>query len=256
MVSELQWALLGFVVVTLFTPGPNNTMLMTSGLNFGFRRGLPHLWGVALGFALMVLAVGLGLGAVFQAYPMLYVVLKYAGALYLLYLAWQIATSGPPEENQAARGRPITFLQGAAFQWLNPKAWVMAVGGISTYAAVAAFPGNVLLIAFLFGSLGILSSATWLGFGTGLKPPRRARRQYRPGAAAGGLALADPGRRLALASCPWPQLDYCLERGHPGRRARDASLAAARADGSIPATAAFAGAGKRRDDAEGVGLYL
>lgn len=168
MASELLWALLLFVVVTLFTPGPNNTMLMTTGLNFGFRRGLPHLWGVALGFAVMVLAVGLGLGALFQAYPAAYTVLKYAGAAYLLYLAWQIATAGELKEG-AARGRPIAFLEAAAFQWLNPKGWVMAVGAVSTYAAVAAFPLNMLLMAFLFGSLGILSSATWLGFGTGLK---------------------------------------------------------------------------------------
>ena len=166
--SELLWALVLFVVVTLFTPGPNNTMLMTTGLNFGFRRGLPHLWGVALGFAVMVLAVGLGLGAVFRAYPGAYTVLKYAGAAYLLYLAWQIATAGEIKEG-AARGRPIAFLEAAAFQWLNPKGWVMAVGAVSTYAAVAAFPLNMLLMAFLFGSLGILSSATWLGFGTGLK---------------------------------------------------------------------------------------
>lgn len=168
MSSELLWALLLFVVVTLFTPGPNNTMLMTTGLNFGFRRGLPHLWGVALGFAVMVLAVGLGLGALFQAYPAAYTVLKYAGAAYLLYLAWQIATAGEFKEG-AARGRPIAFLEAAAFQWLNPKGWVMAVGAVSTYAAVAAFPFNILLMAGLFGSLGILSSATWLGFGTGLK---------------------------------------------------------------------------------------
>jgi len=168
MNSDLLWALLLFVVVTLFTPGPNNTMLMTTGLNFGFRRGLSHLWGVALGFAVMVLAVGLGLGALFQAYPAAYTVLKYAGAAYLLYLAWQIATAGELKEG-AARGRLIAFLEAAAFQWLNPKGWVMAVGAVSTYAAVAAFPLNMLLMAFLFGSLGILSSATWLGFGTGLK---------------------------------------------------------------------------------------
>lgn len=179
MTSDLAWALLGFVVVTLFTPGPNNTMLMSSGLNFGFRRGLPHLWGVALGFAVMVLAVGLGLGAVFQAYPVLYTVLKYVGAAYLLYLAWQIATAGAPDPDGATRGRPISFMEGAAFQWLNPKGWVMAVGAISTYAAVAAFPSNVLLIAFLFGSLGILSSATWLGFGTSLRKVLKSPRTVR-----------------------------------------------------------------------------
>ena len=169
MATDLQWALVMFVVVTLFTPGPNNTMLMTSGLNFGFRRGLPHLWGVTLGFAFMVLAVGLGLGAVFAAYPALYALLKYAGAAYLLYLAWQIATSGAPEAGGSSREKAITFMQAAAFQWLNPKGWVMAVGAVSTYAAVAAFPANVGIIAFLFGALGVLSSATWLGFGTGLK---------------------------------------------------------------------------------------
>ena len=169
MASDLAWALLGFVVVTLFTPGPNNTMLMSSGLNFGFRRGLPHLWGVSLGFAVMVLAVGLGLGAVFQTFPALYTVLKYVGAAYLLYLTWQIATAAAPDPDGTTAGRPITFLEGAAFQWLNPKGWVMAVGAISTYAAVAAFPRNVLLIAFLFGTLGILSSATWLSFGTSLR---------------------------------------------------------------------------------------
>jgi len=169
MTSEIAWALLVFVVVTLFTPGPNNTMLMASGFNFGFRRALPHLFGVALGFAVMVLAVGVGLGAAFQAYPAAYTVLKYAGAAYLLYLAWQIATAGPLEEGGDARGQPISFLEGAAFQWFNPKGWVMAVGAVTTYAAVAPFPANVALMAFLFGSLGILSSAAWLGFGSILK---------------------------------------------------------------------------------------
>ena len=183
MASDLAWALLGFVVVTLFTPGPNNTMLMSSGLNFGFRRGLPHLWGVALGFAVMVLAVGLGLGAVFQAIPALYTVLKYVGAAYLLYLAWQIATAGALE------------LEGAAFQWVNPKGWVMAVGAVSTYAAVATFPGNVLLITFLFGTLGILSSATWLGFGTSLRQLLKSPRTVR---------AVNIGMAVLLVASLWP----------------------------------------------------
>lgn len=197
MFSELFWALLLFVVVTLITPGPNNTMLMTTGLNFGFRRGLPHLWGVALGFAVMVLAVGLGLGAVFAAYPAAYTVLKYAGAAYLLYLAWQIATSGDIEADGETRGRPIAFLEAAAFQWLNPKGWVMAVGAVSAYAAVADFPLNVLLMAVLFGSLGILSSATWLGFGTALKPLLTSARAVR----AVNIAMA-----LLLVASLWPIL--------------------------------------------------
>jgi threonine/homoserine/homoserine lactone efflux protein len=142
---------------------------MASGLNFGFRRALPHLWGESLGFSEMVLAVGFGLGAVFEAYPAAYTALKYGGAAYLLYLAWHIAVAGALEEGGNGAGRPIGFMEAAAFQWLNPKAWVMAVGAVSTYAAVAAFPANVLLMAGLFGALGTLSSATWLGFGTGLK---------------------------------------------------------------------------------------
>jgi threonine/homoserine/homoserine lactone efflux protein len=195
--SELFWALLVFVVVTLFTPGPNNTMLLASGLNFGFRRGLPHLFGVALGFGAMVLAVGVGLGAVFQAYPAAYTLLKYAGAAYLLWLAWQIATAGTIDEGGEARGRPITFLEGAAFQWLNPKGWVMAVGAVTTYAAVAAFPLNVLLMACLFGSLGVLSSATWLGFGTGLKRLLTSPRAVR---------AVNATMALLLAASLWPIL--------------------------------------------------
>jgi threonine/homoserine/homoserine lactone efflux protein len=197
MQLELLWALLLFAVVTLITPGPNNAMLMTTGLNFGFRRGLPHLMGVALGFAVMVLAVGLGLGAVFAAYPAAYAVLKYAGAAYLLYLAWQIATAGRIEEGGEARGQPITFLEAAAFQWLNPKGWVMAVGAVSAYAGVAPFPYNMALIAFLFGSLGILSSATWLGFGTALQRLLTSSRAVQ----AVNIAMA-----LLLVASLWPIL--------------------------------------------------
>src|SRR6185295_8630669 len=144
---ELLAALALFCVVTLFTPGPNNLMLMTSGLNFGFRRGLPHLLGVSVGFALMVLLVGLGLGAIFERWPLLYAILKYVGAAYMLWLAWQIATASPPQPRGESTGRPMGFFNAMAFQWVNPKAWVMAVGAVSTYAAVATFPLNVIVIA-------------------------------------------------------------------------------------------------------------
>ena len=176
---DLVLALATFCVVTLFTPGPNNIMLMTSGLNFGVRRTLPHMTGVSLGFALMVMGVGLGLGALFETWPVLYPVLKYAGAGYLTFLAWKIAFSGPIEASDRASARPMTFLQAVAFQWINPKAWVMAVGAMSAYAAVAAFPFNVLLMSALYGALGFASSGTWVGFGYGLqriiKNPRSVR---------------------------------------------------------------------------------
>lgn len=176
---DLLVALTVFCLVTLFTPGPNNLMLMTSGLNFGVRRGVPHLLGVVLGFSLMVLIVGLGLGAIFEAWPLLYLVLKYAGGAYLLYLAWQIAVSEPPAPGTDSARNPISFFQAATFQWVNPKAWVMAVGGVSIYAAVAPFPLNVFVIAALFGLFGLASSGTWLGFGAALqrvlKDPRAVR---------------------------------------------------------------------------------
>lgn len=119
---DLLIALAVFCLVTLFTPGPNNLMLMTSGLNFGVRRGVPHLLGVVLGFSAMVLIVGLGPGAIFEAWPVLYLILKYAGAAYLLYLAWQIAVSMPPSQDHDSARSPISFFQAVAFQWVNPKA--------------------------------------------------------------------------------------------------------------------------------------
>jgi len=166
---DLILALTTFCIVTLFTPGPNNIMLMTSGLNFGVRRTVPHMIGVPLGFALMVMGVGFGLGALFETWPVLYPVLKYAGSAYLVFLAWKIAFSGPIEASGDVEGRPMTFLQAVAFQWINPKAWVMAVGVMSAYAAVAVFPFNVLLMSALYGALGFVSSGTWVGFGYGLQ---------------------------------------------------------------------------------------
>jgi threonine/homoserine/homoserine lactone efflux protein len=165
---ELAVAFVVFALASLYTPGPNNIMLMTSGVNYGFGRTIPHAAGVTLGFGFLVLTVGLGLGALFAAVPALYTALKFAGAAYLLYLAWLIARAGPPE-TKGSRGRPFTFLEAAAFQWVNAKAWVMAVGAVSTYAAVAAFPANIILLAGTFTALGATSSLAWVLFGTALR---------------------------------------------------------------------------------------
>lgn len=166
---DLLLALVMFCAVTLITPGPNNIMLMTSGLTFGARRTQPHLLGVAMGFGVMVLLVALGVGRIFSAFPLAHVVLKYAGAAYLVYLAWEIANAGPIESEDGERGRPLTFLQAAAFQWVNPKAWVMAVGAATTYAAIAPFPWNAGLMASMFAALGLVSSGIWVLFGQALK---------------------------------------------------------------------------------------
>jgi threonine/homoserine/homoserine lactone efflux protein len=178
MSLELLAAFLLFAAVMLFTPGPNNIMLMSSGLNFGFARTLPHMLGVSLGFGLMVFLVGIGLGAIFRIYPALYTVLKYAGAAYLLYLAWAIGTSGKIEEGKK-KSRPLTFLEGAAFQWINAKGWIIALGAITSYAALTSFPQNVILLSALFAVMGTASSAAWAAFGSGLRRFLKDRRHVR-----------------------------------------------------------------------------
>jgi threonine/homoserine/homoserine lactone efflux protein len=179
MSQQLVVAFVIFATAALYTPGPNNVMLMASGLNFGFRRTLPHVLGVAIGFAVQVAVIGLGLGAVFEAWPVLHTVLKYAGAAYLIYLAVLIARSGPADTAGAAAGRPMTFFGAAMFQWINIKGWVIAVGTITAYAAIASYPWNILTLAGLLLALGITSSVTWVWFGTSLqavvKSPRAVR---------------------------------------------------------------------------------
>ncbi|HUS97675.1 MAG TPA: LysE family translocator, partial [Hyphomicrobiaceae bacterium] len=123
-----------FALVTCFTPGPNNTMLTASGLNFGFARSMAHVLGVSIGFAGMVLAVALGIGAIFVMFPGLYVALKVVSIIYLLWLAWRIA-SASPKMGLTEGARPLTLLEGAAFQWVNPKAWTMTLSASTTYVA-------------------------------------------------------------------------------------------------------------------------
>lgn len=161
-------ALLLFALVASFTPGPNNIMLMTSGLNFGFRRTLPHFWGVDLGFALMTLLVGLGLAEIFVRAPVLLTILKWAGAAYLVYLAVKIARSGPLNTGEAG-ARPLTFLQAAAFQWVNPKAWIMAVTACATYTDPSRYMLGVLVITLVFALVTIPAIAAWVGFGASLQ---------------------------------------------------------------------------------------
>ena len=168
MTIELFSALLLFATATLFTPGPNNIMLMTSGLTFGFKRTRPHLFGVSLGFGTMALCVGFGLGAVFRAHPLLHTALKIGGTSYLLYLAWKIAHAGPMQDGHD-KGAPFTFFQAAAYQWVNPKAWSMAVGSMAAFAPRTGYPFNEIIIALVFATLGTVSAGTWTIFGTKLR---------------------------------------------------------------------------------------
>jgi threonine/homoserine/homoserine lactone efflux protein len=162
-------ALLLFSFVSSVTPGPNNMMLLASGLNYGFRRTVPHLLGVTIGFTLMVALIGLGLGQVFAAVPLLYTLLKIIGTIYMLWLAWKIANAAPPEVDGQAASRPMTFLEAALFQWVNPKAWMMAVSANATYLVLAHPVANALLVAAVFGVINLPSVAIWVSFGARLR---------------------------------------------------------------------------------------
>ena len=167
--SQLLAALVVFGAVMAFTPGPNNIMVLSSGLTYGFRRSLPLIAGVSTGIALMVASTGLGLGAIFIAYPLLQTVLKYAGIAYLVYLACLIAMSGPVTPGQDNQRGPMTFWAAVLFQWINVKGWVLAIGLITAYSAVASFPWNIAIQAALMFIMGALSSVAWTLFGSSLR---------------------------------------------------------------------------------------
>ena len=168
-----------FAFVTSVTPGPNNLMLLASGVNFGFRRTIPHIFGISTGFLVLVLAVGFGLGEVFTRVPLAYQILKWVGIAYLLYLAWNIANSGPPGEGSGeavSRAKPMSFLGAAAFQWVNPKAWVMAIGAFATYAPNVSSVTIVVLIAVVFVAVNAPSVSVWVLFGARMRRFLQVRR--------------------------------------------------------------------------------
>ncbi|MEH2562482.1 LysE family translocator [Bradyrhizobium sp. AZCC 2289] len=179
MSHSLLIAFVMFATVMFFTPGPNNIMLLLSGLTYGFRRTLPHVAGITIGFAFMVGAVGVGLGTIFIAYPVLQTILKYAGVAYLIYLALAIAMSDPVAPEQDNRRGPMTFWGAAMFQWVNAKGWVMVIGTITAYAAIAAYPWNIVIQVGLSLILGVASCTAWALFGSALRPVLTSRRLVR-----------------------------------------------------------------------------
>ncbi len=197
MSSDVLFALLVYAFVTSITPGPNNFMLLASGVNYGFVRTVPHMLGIGIGFLVLLLAVGFGLGAALTAFPALHTALKVAGGAYLLYLAWKIATARSMDTAAGAKARPMSFLEAAAFQWVNPKAWVMAITAMAVYTNPDRPFLSVLVISVAFALVNLPSVSTWAGFGTALR----------------GF-LADPVRLkwfniamgLALAATLWPML--------------------------------------------------
>jgi len=165
---ELFSALVLFAFATLITPGPNNTMLLASGANFGLRASLPHVGGVVVGSSSLILLCGLGLAGVFVAFPILHVLLKWGGAAYLLYLAFRIGTASGIGA-KATGTRPMRFWQAVGFQYLNPKGWAVALGAVSTYVPSRAFLPNLAVAILVIGLIGAPSCFSWAAFGVGLR---------------------------------------------------------------------------------------
>ena len=172
MTTELLAALAVFALVSSITPGPNNLMLMTSGINFGLARTIPHMLGVSLGLTLMIALIGLGVMKIIEAIPGSTLIITAASGLYLLYMAWRIATTDTsPAENGVlvAKSKPLTFVQAALFQWINPKAWTMALTAISAYAPKSQGWVGVVVVAGVFGVVNLPSTATWAIMGAKLR---------------------------------------------------------------------------------------
>ena len=159
MTPDILTALSVFALVSSITPGPNNLMLMASGANYGFRPTIPHMLGIGLGFMFMLFLVGIGLISVFDAIPYSYETLKLVSILYLCWLAWRVANAAPPDE-ETKTGKPFTFLQAAAFQWVNPKAWTMALTAMTLYAPDRSL-WAILVVTTVFGLINMPSVSLW-----------------------------------------------------------------------------------------------
>jgi threonine/homoserine/homoserine lactone efflux protein len=175
MTTDQLLALSVFAAVSSGTPGPNNLMILTSGVNFGMKRSIPHLMGITLGFCFMIFCVGMGLQSMFTVFPQLETILRYGGTAYLLWLAWKIANSGPVGEGRDVGAKPMGFWAATAFQWVNPKAWFMAISAITTYASSATNAefgsklSQVLLVVLIFGLINLPLVACWGWFGSAMR---------------------------------------------------------------------------------------
>lgn len=195
MTPELFLALLGFAFVTSVTPGPNNMMLLASGVNFGVRRTIPHMLGISCGHSLMVFLVGMGLAGLLHSIPQAMTALKFTSVAYMLWLAWKIAHSAAPDANKT-RANPFSFLQAAAFQWVNPKAWAMALGATSAYVVNPSVTAYA-LVALSFAMVNLPSVSLWAWAGERLRlwlnNPRR-------------LAIFNWTMAVLLVASLWPVL--------------------------------------------------
>lgn len=168
MTTETFLTLLLLASSAAFTPGPNNALVAASGANFGYRRSLPHVLGIALGFPILIFIAGFFLGEIFQRSDLLRDVLRWGGAAILLWLAWKVATTGGLGGSQS-RPRPFTFVEAAAFQWINPKAWTMAIAITAQFVTPQAPFASALTVAVVFIGVGLVSASTWAIAGTAIR---------------------------------------------------------------------------------------
>jgi threonine/homoserine/homoserine lactone efflux protein len=161
--------LLLFTISSGLTPGPNNFMIMNSGMNFGLRRSLPHFLGICIGFPIMLLIVALGFGAVFIKYVWIKEALKIIGSIYMVYLAWQILQTSLSDGSKRSIAKPFSFLQAAMFQWVNPKAWLMAIGAVSIFTIASGYFNNAAALSVIFFVMLLPCLGAWLVFGTVLQ---------------------------------------------------------------------------------------
>ena len=169
MTYSLLTGLVLFCFVSSITPGPNNLMLMATGANFGARRAAPHASGIVLGFTFMIVAIGLGVAQLFQIYPLAHQLLGVVSVIYLIYLAYKTATARTNLDSPEPTGKPITFWQAAAFQWVNPKAWTMALAAVTVYAPQPVTYKEVIVVAAIFGAINLPCISVWLLLGVKMR---------------------------------------------------------------------------------------
>ncbi|WP_298840022.1 LysE family translocator [uncultured Roseobacter sp.] len=177
MTPDILLALATFAFVSSATPGPNNLMLMASGANYGFVRSVPHMLGISIGFGVMIILVGAGLVQIFDAWPVSYTILQALSVIYMAWLAWKIANAAPITRH-AATGHPMTFLQAAAFQWVNPKAWAMALTALTVYAGDATLLAFC-IVALVFSMVNLPAITMWTVLGQQVARILTSRRRLR-----------------------------------------------------------------------------
>jgi threonine/homoserine/homoserine lactone efflux protein len=200
MTLDMLTGLILFAFASSITPGPNNVMLLASGANFGLRRTVPHMLGISGGHAFMVALVGLGLLGLFAAVPWLRPALTILSVAYLLWLAWKIANAAPPGSAEA-RGRPLTWLQAAAFQWVNPKAWYMAIYAQTNYAPGDTAWTGAVSVALVFAAVNLPSVTVWAWGGTQISRWLRSP---------GRLRAFNVTMALLLVASLWPLIEPVL----------------------------------------------